>query len=106
MKTSSRLRIKAALDFDCPDSLARKCQDQINFCTARCAVETCVGALRCNRQKVLDDKPLPARANDRMSQNLLFVAETQQCMCDTTVTNIDLWRFDEALADILVPRPG
>ena len=81
--------------------------DQINFNAIGIAIEIDVGAFACIIRLLhpfKNDKVLEKAAAERVVRQLFYSVDSRQCASKSRVEEIDLGRFDETFASILVPR--
>ena len=81
--------------------------DQINFNAIGIAIEIDVGAFACIIRLLRpfkNDKVLEKAAAERVVRQLFYSVDSRQCAGKSRVEEIDLGRFDETFASILVPR--
>lgn len=94
----------STLDLDRPDVLPGKPQNKVKLRTRCGPVEEGFGSRWRSGDQALDAEPFPASTDHRVPQQAFQRTKAKQRVDEAAIPDEDLWRLDEALADILVPR--
>jgi hypothetical protein len=90
---------EAAFDLDCPELATRKFQQKVDLCSGgRAIVERRSPRWRAGDQ-CLDNEALPARPNDRVIMESVSRRDRQQRVKNAAISQIDLGRLDQTLAE-------
>jgi len=103
MKAAPKPGRGCALYFHCPQHITRQGQHQVDFRAGRGAVKTCICPPRRGGQQRLNDEPFPTSPRHRVAENLLQPWQTQQRVHNAAVAHINLGRFHQPLAGVVVP---
>ena len=100
VKSATNSGVSRTLDFHCPQVAISMFNYQIDFRAAARTIKrtSCSAAEGC--EKRLHDKSLPTHPNDWMSGQRRMGCDAQQCVHNSAVANVDLWRFHEAFSNI------
>lgn len=103
VKPSRDLWRGCALDLDRPGFAGGQAEDQIELRASGGPVEVgfCTG--RGGGKQGLYAEPFPASSDYGMTEEPFDRPYTEKGMNDAAVSDINLWRFDQALADVVMP---
>src|ERR1700730_14379563 len=105
VKAFARYRIsERALDLNGPALPCAELDNEINLCSCRGAVK---GSAGCRWQRIKDvlyKHSLPARADNRMPQQLFLIADTEQGVQQSGIPYIDLGCTNQPLLRVRSPR--
>ena len=104
METTRHLGCCGALDLNGPDRIPGKPQNKVKLGSRCSPVEEVFGPYWRGGDQGFDGEPFPASADHRVPQHAFYRTEAKQGMDETTIPDKDLWRLDDALARILMPR--